>query len=566
MKKTTPSLVILLLTFLLTRSVSFAQYNEVWIPPIQDASSYNLNIYDTIKQLVPTGNQTVTIGINGDFWGPTLVLHQGQNVQMNVTNYLNDSTTVHWHGMHLPAVMDGGPHQVIPPGSTWSPYWTVNNRAGFYWYHPHLHSMTAEQILKGMGGFLIVQDSEESALNLPRTYGSDDFPLVLTSRKFSSSNQIVLTDAYGDYMLVNGTRNPKLTIPKQLVRLRILNVENERGFDLGFSDNRNFTIIANDGGLLNAPMTVNRVKLMVGERIEILVDLSNETIGSTLELMAYNANQAFGFPGGEPNTTGAFGSLLNNTNFNVLHLVIGNPTQTPVVGIPSVLSNQTYWTESQATVNRTIQVTGGQPGIPFTLNNSSFALNTINYHVQLDDVEKWTLVNNQIFGHSFHIHDVQFKITSRNGSAANVGSHEQGWKDVVYLPRNENVTFVCKFNDYSDALHPFMYHCHFGQHEDGGMMGQFVVDQTNSLSELAVEKLILKPNPVEDKLFLIGLDDPEQVYYIRIFDQLGRTMYMLPKPNLTNGIDVSKLPSGNYLLELTDQQTKSIHKLRFIKK
>lgn len=543
----------------------FGQYNNIVIPALQDSPSYQLDVYDTLKQLVPTGNQTVTIGINGDFWGPTLVLHQGQNVQMNVTNHLNDSTTVHWHGMHLPAVMDGGPHQVIPPGTTWSPYWNVSNRAGFYWYHPHLHTMTAEQILKGMGGFIIVQDAQEAALNLPRTYGSDDFPLALTSRKFSAANQIVTTDAYGDYMLVNGTRNPQLTLPRQLVRLRILNIENERGYNLGFSDNRNFIIIANDGGLLNAPVTVNRVKLMVGERIEILVDLSADAVGYSLELMAYNSGQTFGFPGGEPNQSGIFGSLLNNSNFNVLHLVVGNPTASPVIGVPAVLSNETYWTEAQATVNRSLSVTGGQGPNPFTFNNTGFAMNTINYHVQLDNIEKWTITNNQVFGHAFHIHDVEFKITSRNGSAANVGSHEQGWKDVMYVPINESVTFVCKFNDYSDATHPFMYHCHFGLHEDGGMMGQFVVDEPSSVSEIDVKQMSIHPNPANDKLYFSGLDDPNQVYYVKILDMMGRTMYMLPKPNISNGIDVSRLPIGPYIVEVTDQASKNTFTLRFIK-
>ena len=84
---------------------------------------------------------------------------------------------------------------------------------------------------------------------------------------------------------------------------------------MGFSDNRTFFIIGNDGGLLNSPVAVTRVKLLVGERIEILVDLSNEALGSSLDLKAFNSGQAFGFPGGEPAATGPFGSFLNNKIF-----------------------------------------------------------------------------------------------------------------------------------------------------------------------------------------------------------------------------------------------------------
>ena len=137
---------------LFATSNGFSQsYNTLWIPDTLSGTTFNLNIKDTFAQIVNTGNQTITGGINGKIWGPTLFFNKGDVVRMNVKNGLNDSTTIHWHGMHLPAVMDGGPHQVIPPGSTWQPYWEVKNDAATYWYHPHLHEMTEEQITKGIG-------------------------------------------------------------------------------------------------------------------------------------------------------------------------------------------------------------------------------------------------------------------------------------------------------------------------------------------------------------------------------------------------------------------------------
>jgi blue copper oxidase len=103
-----------------------------------------------------------------NFEGPTLFFNKGDVVHMNVKNNLNDSTTLHWHGFHLPAVMDGGPHQVIPPGTLWQPYWKVTNNASTYWYHPHLHEMTLEQITKGIGGLIIVRDEIEDALGITK--------------------------------------------------------------------------------------------------------------------------------------------------------------------------------------------------------------------------------------------------------------------------------------------------------------------------------------------------------------------------------------------------------------
>lgn len=548
-----------------------SQYSNLWIPDTLSGTSFYLAVKDTFKQ-IKTGNQTITGAVNkANFWGPTLFFNQGDTVHMTVKNKLNDSTTIHWHGMHLPAVMDGGPHQIIPPGTTWQPYWKVTNNAGTYWYHPHLHNMTLEHVSKGIGGFIIVRDPVESALALPRKYGVDDIPVVLTSRRYDASNQFSVNNtSYGDYMLTNGTPSAQISLPKQYVRLRILNAEIERGYDLGFSDNRTFYIIGNDGGLLNAPVAVTRVKLLVGERVEIMVNLGNDAVNSSLDLMAYNSGQAFGFPGGEPASTGQFGSLLNNIDFPVLHINVIATTTNPITSVPSTLANNTYWTASNATVTRTINITNGNPGpnpIPFNFDNQSFVFNTINKTVNLNDVEKWTIVNNNVFGHAFHIHDVEFKIVDRNGSAAGVGSHESGWKDVVYVPKGESVSFVAKFDDYADAVHPFMYHCHFANHEDDGMMGQFVVTSPAGVKTITKDELIYKiyPNPAQEKIFIEQTKENTSIYYVTITNVQGRAVMMLPQPDLSKGIDISALAKGTYFILITDKATKQVSNVKFIK-
>ena len=454
-------------------NASSTTYNDLFVPPSITGTNFNLTLDKATKQF-KSGALTATYGYNGNsFWGPTLIMNQGDDVKINVTNNLTDQTTVHWHGFHIPAVMDGGPHQIIDAGAKWSPNFKIKNNAGTYWYHPHLHMKTYEQLAKGAGGFIIVKDPVESALALPRTYGTDDIPLVLTSRRFNADNSFDISGAYGDYLLANGTMNAQIILPKQYVRLRILNAEIERGYDLGLSDNRSFNIIGNDGGLLNAPITTTRVKIMAGERVEILVNLGNDAEGSTIDLKAYNTGQKFGFPGAEPATAGDFGSLLNNKDFSVLHLKVGASTSTAITTLPSTLADNTYWTNADVTNTRTINITGGQAGSAFTFDNNTYGFTNINQTIQLNAIEKWTIVNNNIFGHSFHVHDVQFKIIAR--SSGTVGEHESGWKDTVYVPLGETVTVIAKFDDFSDSLNPYMYHCHFSNHEDGGMMGQFLV-------------------------------------------------------------------------------------------
>lgn len=457
-----------------TTTTTTGTYNDLFIPPTLSGKDFNLSLGKTTKQL-RTGNATPTYSYNGTgFWGPTLIMNKGDFVKLNVTNNLSETTTTHWHGFHIPAIMDGGPHQIIEPNTTWSPSFEVKNNAGTYWYHPHLHEKTYEQMTYGAGGFIIVKDPTESALALPRTYGEDDIPLVLTSRRYNSNNTFdITTHAYGDYMLTNGTPDAQVSLPKQYVRLRILNAEVERGYNLGFSDNRTFYVIGNDGGLLDAPVAVTRVKLAVGERAEILVNLGGDATGSSLDLKAFNANQEFGFGGSEPQTSGEFGSLLNNKDFSVLHINVKAATANAITALPAKLTTNTYWKESDATVTRTISITGGQAGSAFTFDNNIYGATKINQKVKLNTVEKWTIVNNNIFGHSFHIHDIQFKIVSRSSGA--IASYESGWKDTFYIRTGETVSVVAKYDDFASDTDLFMYHCHFPNHEDAGLMGQFLV-------------------------------------------------------------------------------------------
>ena len=527
----------------LVTDTTWQTYNPLYIPDVITGTTFNLTLSQKSKQFPflgttlqnnPTapmtlGSATTTLGYNGQLmWGPTLIMNQGDVVQLNVTNNVPvDTTTVHWHGFHIPAIMDGGPHQVIPSGTTWSPTFTVKNSAATYWYHPHLHLTTQKQLTLGAGGFIIVRDPQESALALPRTYGVDDIPLAITSRRFVSSNefganQYVQSDGttstldnYGDFILVNGTPTnvtingtgagatatlypPQVSLPKQYVRLRILNAEIQRGYNLGFSDNRTFYVIANDQGLVNAPVAVTRMFLMVGERVEILVNLGADTVGASFDLKAYNSGQVFGFPGNEGNpklpngaSGGENGSLLNNTDFSLLHINVVASTANPVTTLPTTLASNSYWTNTDVTNTRTIAITGGNGGTPgFKFDNIGYTPTLFNHTIPLNAIEKWTVSAGNVFSHALHIHDIKFNIISRSGgtqvsSNGLPAPYESGWKDTVYIPKGETVSVIAKYDDFASNTNPFMFHCHFLNHEDGGMMGQFRV-VNNAVEDLAI--------------------------------------------------------------------------------
>ena len=109
------------------------------IPPLlepevdpTDRKVFGLNLREGKAQLLPD-KSTATWGVNGPYLGPTLRATRGDHVAMRVRNGLPEPTTLHWHGMHLPAAADGGPHQMIEPGETWKPGWRIDQPAATLW-------------------------------------------------------------------------------------------------------------------------------------------------------------------------------------------------------------------------------------------------------------------------------------------------------------------------------------------------------------------------------------------------------------------------------------------------
>lgn len=552
-----------------------AQYNQLFIPDTLSGENIRLVAKDTLSQIL-TGQQTVTAGYNGKMGGPTIFVNKGQTVRMEVHNRLNDSTTVHWHGLHLPAVMDGGPHQVIPPGTVWRPFWEVKNVAGTFWYHPHLHKTTQEQVNMGLGGFLIVRDPVERALPIPRTYGVDDIPLILADRRFLPNNQIALNVSMGDSVFTNFTLRAQKQVPAQVVRFRILNANIERSYNLAFSDGRQFGVIASEAGILPSTVNLTNYILPPGQRIEILVNFTGQQ-GRSIDLMAMN-NNTLGpdIPGSEsptdPRTPPFLRNFLGNRNFRVCNFVVGAQTANPITTIPTTLVGPITDFPDTNQVTRRQKVILGFQGSPcppdnpncFWVDSVNFKLDYINKEVKVNTTEIWTVENTTAIAHPFHIHDISFKILDVNGQPPALA--DQGWKDVFLVRANSRFRFVGRFEDYADSIHPFMYHCHILSHEDDGMMGQFLVKNTLTSAERRLlqpeVELGLFPNPASERIyFKVKAENgtgsaPWQPYYIRITDMVGRTMLMLPRPDVSDGIDVSFLKAGRYSVAVTDDVSK----------
>ncbi len=535
------------------------------IPPTLEGTTFNLHVKNGSIQYL-SGNATATIGVNGNLLGPTLVLDKGDFVQFSVFNDLDESTTMHWHGLHVPPISDGGPHNVIKAHTVWSPRIQVLDQAGTYWYHPHLHEKTAEQVTKGVAGLIIVRDPEESALNLPRTYGTDDFPVVIQSRAFDSGNQFVTVTAADHTILINGTIDPSLEVPAQVIRLRVLNGSTNRVYNIGFQGNHSFFQIGSDGGLLEAPVSLTRLMLAPGERAELLVNLAGLK-DQSLDLYSFGSELPNGIYGAANPSSMGMGSIigyssnsLNGKNFRLIHLMVKSQTQNPVISIPVKLVSLQKPELSQSTLTRTFSLSSTGMGMgningPFLINGQSFSMDRIDFSAKLGATEIWQITNHTAIAHPFHIHGLQFYILDMGGNQP--AKSLQGRKDDVLVPAMQTVRLLMRFEDFYDSLTPYMFHCHMLSHEDDGMMGQYLVSGTatgiDNIESCDNQGINIFPNPFKESLTIdfkeIG-SESARVDLLTSTGQICMHEEMLASPFT---LDTSSLIPGLYFVRITRQ-------------
>lgn len=459
-----------------------AERQPLRIPPLIDArtkgNAITLRAQAGTTEFFP-GRSSATLGYNGSNLGPTIRVHQGDDVEIAVTNALNEDTTVHWHGLLIPAELDGGPHQLIKPANTWRPVLPIRQPAATLFYHPHGHGRTGTQVYSGLAGVLLVADEVERALALPSEYGVDDLPLVLQERQFEDGQMVVpqgmmtmMQGRRGNTILVNGTPNATARVPKRLVRLRLVNGSNARIYDLSFSDNRMFHWIAAEGGLLDRPIQLRSLTLAPGERAELLVDFSN---GQAVSLRTAPDTNLPMMMGPLAQVRSLASGLFGGRGQDVLDFEpIGK--QEGSVQIPERLVERPRPDASRVKTRRRFVLSmamggmmGGGPGEGdnMFINGRAFAMNRIDEKVRLGDTEIWE-VSGEMMSHPFHIHGVQFEVLSRNGGKPTV--RDSGARDTVLV--REPVELLVRF-DHPAEKAPFMYHCHILEHEDSGMMGQF---------------------------------------------------------------------------------------------
>jgi len=457
------------------------------VPPLLEGElvggvrSFTLDVQTGSVEWV-AGAPTATYGVNGPVLGPTLALRRGERVRLEVTNSLSETTTLHWHGMQVPARADGGPYQTIAPGATWVAEFDVDQRATTTWYHPHQMHATGRQVYMGIAGVIRVVDPAE-AFPLPSTYGVDDIPLVIQDRRLFADGTHPYSDGgtptmhdhmsgmRGPIMLVNGAITPRAVVPRGLVRFRLLNGSNARIYNLGLSDNRTFKLIATDGGLLDAPVATTRVLLAPGERAEIVVDFGADAAGTAVQLVSYSSevfsSLYIGMMGA--NMTDA----LDKGTFDVMTFETG-AMPAPQTSVPATFEPIVRIAAGDAVRTRTLTFSMAQGawlinGAEMTsLDNVPAA---IDFQVRSGEIEIWEVTNTTFMAHPLHLHHKHFQVLSIDGQPPPPAL--AGWKDTVTIRPSETVRIIIPFAGAGDSQFPYLFHCHVLEHEDMGMMGRF---------------------------------------------------------------------------------------------
>jgi bilirubin oxidase len=407
-----------------------------------------------VASLVPR-RITQLWGYNGAFPGPMIELREGQRVTIDFANRLGVDSTIHWHGLPVPADQDGSPLDPVAPGANRLYEFEVPaGSAGTYWYHPHAHQTVALQVGHGLAAPLVVRGADDPLGALP------ELTLMITSMALDSSGQVIagpvttggmamMMGGAGE-LLVNGRKLPlHTTAPGATERWRIVNATAGRHLRLGL-DGHEFAVVGTDGGLLGAPLEgLTEWLLAPAQRVEVVVSIAAQQA-------ARYALRDLGYSGG---MNGAPGGALMTVETAAL------PARAPVA-LPATL--RPIADPGPASARQRIVLSDSGMGMmgPFLINGRSFDMNRIDLETVVGRVELWDLVNTTFMDHPIHVHGTQFQVVARTAGGLAAAVPYAAWLDTVNVPAGETVTIKTR----QAMPGKRMFHCHILPHEDAGMM------------------------------------------------------------------------------------------------
>jgi FtsP/CotA-like multicopper oxidase with cupredoxin domain len=402
------------------------------------------------------GHLTNAYAYNGSVPGPTLEVHEGDHVIIHFRNNLPEPTTIHWHGLHIPAAMDGSPLHPIGAGQRYDYVFTIpRGTAGTYWYHPHPDVRTGYQIAMGLYGAIIVRDAKD-----PLPASLPEKLLVLSDNRFRSDGSPDISDPNspqgevdqengreGNVLLVNGQVAPTISIRSgETQRWRVVNVSAARIYRLSIPG-QTMLHVGDDGGLFEHSREVNDILLSNSERIELLIrgDRPPNT-RTSLQTLPYDRY--------DPHTRPADWNVVHD----LLSLHYASAAPLPSIVLPSRM-RKIVALDTMHVLRRPIIVLS--QGL---INGKIMDMDRVDVRARVGETEIWQIENVVTMDHPFHLHGFQFQILDRDG----VPEPYRSWKDVVNVRKHQTVRIVVRFDDFPGK---WMFHCHILDHEDHGMMG-----------------------------------------------------------------------------------------------
>lgn len=422
---------------------------------------YNLTASEFNWEIKPGKNITAW-GFNNKVPGPVLRAKKGDTLVVRFQNNLPEPTMVHWHGIRLPATMDGTGEvqQPILPGESFEYRFTVPD-AGTFWYHSHQNETV--QMEKGMYGGIVIEEDTDPVVDNERVLVMDDMKLT-GKNEFKQHGPIGRwierhDGREGSTNLMNGKEFTGLVMyAGQTERWRIINAASARYFKLNL-DGKPFKVIATDGGLLEYARTETELLITPGERFDILVGPFEEGAIFSINSLPYNR------------VTMLKAKLQKYATVHVLE------TKPSIATVPEKLSEIKMLAPQDAALNRKVNLSVDlslKNIIDFRVNKQ---MNGMDKPVMVGDLQVWEVSNSSLMDHPFHLHGFFFQVLEENGKAPEY----KAWKDTYNLKPRTKIK-IAWMPDNRPGM--WMYHCHIIEHHAAGMMANFeVIDPLNPVTE-----------------------------------------------------------------------------------
>ncbi|RQS76300.1 multicopper oxidase family protein [Burkholderia sp. Bp8963] len=413
-------------------------------------------------------------GTQGPVVGPLIDVREGDTVEIRFVNRLPQPSTIHWHGLPVPPEQDGNPSDPIAPGASRVYRFTLpKGSAGTYWYHPHPHMMTAEQVFRGLAGPFVVRAADDPLAAWPERN------LFVSDLKLARDGTIVPNDMMdwmngreGQFVLVNGARRPRIDVAGD-ERWRVWNACSARYLRLAFDDGRAFGQVGTDGGLLDAPRHVTSLLLAPGERAELLVRAGDRASRAVLQAAEYDRHKMAMSDDGHGSLPPDPALPLADVAFtpSAARALPATLRAVPALGEPVARKEIAFGEEMDMDAMMGSSAHGRPAGMRFTINGDSYAPHRATLTSRVGDIEHWAIRNDTDMDHPFHLHGSQFQVIERAANGTRTPEPFRAWRDTVNVQTGETVTIATR----QDMSGERMFHCHILEHEDLGMMGTLKV-------------------------------------------------------------------------------------------